>query len=214
MSSSSSTSPDLDQEMDEDSELDLEEYKDAMSASTNTVWSSPWLIQQILKFEGDWQKIHARSSYWRSRIDWYDSVKIYVFTISLSNDPKALHSYINTHLDDPDVQRFFSMSERCNEVRRTRRIRALANFDIKKLRVIRGTSWAIILEYAGTTEDELQEDKWNISRPENKVEPTGEPQPRFQMFCYIREGPGTDKGDNIRHVEDFIGLPTSKQIEE
>lgn len=106
------------------------------------------------------------------------------------------------------------MSEKRSERKKQSRIEALANFDINKLRVIPGTSWAISLEYAGLTTDERQDDKWDLSKPKNEVEPKGEPQPRFQLFCYIREGPGTDGGDNSRHVDEFIGLPTSKQIEE
>jgi hypothetical protein len=106
------------------------------------------------------------------------------------------------------------MSEKRGERKKRERIQALANFDINQLRVIRGTSWAITLEYAGLTTDEHQEDKWDLPRLQNKVEPKGEPQQRFQLFCYIREGPGSEGGSNSRHVDEFIGLPTSKQIEE
>ena len=106
------------------------------------------------------------------------------------------------------------MSAKRSERSKQRRVQALANFDIDKLRVIPGTSWLISLEYAGLTTDERQDDKWDIPKLQNKVEPKGVPQPQFQLFCYIREGPGTDSGDNSRYVDEFIGLPTSKQIEE
>ena len=105
------------------------------------------------------------------------------------------------------------MSEK-RRVRKTRkRIQALANFDSKKLRVIPGTSWAISLEYAELTTDERQNDKWSLYKRKNEAEQNGVPQQRFQLFCYIREGPGTDGGGNSRFVDEFIGLPTSKQIE-
>ena len=106
------------------------------------------------------------------------------------------------------------MSERRGERKKQRRIQALASFNINRLRVVPGTSWLISLEYAGLTTDERQDDKWDISNSKNKVETRGVPQPRFQLYCYIREGPGTDGGDNSRHMDEFIGLPTSKQIEE
>ena len=62
-SSSTSESPDFDQEMDEASEL--VEYKKAMSASiTNISDYQLGNIQQGMKFEGDWPKIHSRSSHW------------------------------------------------------------------------------------------------------------------------------------------------------
>ena len=101
-------------------------------------------------------------------------------------------------MDDPDVQNFLSMSEKRNECKTGTHMRALANFDIKKLRVIPGTTWAIILEYVGLTTDEPHEIKWNISNPENDPvnvsKPKGEPQPRFQMFCYSI-GEGLDAGE-------------------
>jgi len=137
-----------------------------------------------------------------------------MFEINLTTDATTPNRYVDTHVDDPDVQRFFSMSEKRSERKKQRRVQDLANFDINQLRVFPGTSWLISLEYAGLTTDERQDDKWDIPKPKSKVEPKGEPQPRFQLFCYIREGPGTDGGDNSRHVDEFIGLPTSKQIEE
>jgi len=106
------------------------------------------------------------------------------------------------------------MSEKRSERKKQRRIQALTDFDINKLRIVPGTSWCISLEYAGLTTDERHDAKWGAFKAENEVEHKGKPQPRFQLFCYIREGPGTDGGDNSRHVDEFIGLPTSKQIEE
>jgi hypothetical protein len=112
------------------------------------------------------------------------------------------------------VQRFLSIAEKRGESKPGLRRQALANFDINKLRVIPGTAWAIILEYAGLSTDERQDSKWKTPTSTNEVEPKGVPRQQFQLFCYIRKGPGTDGGDNSRHVEDFVGLPTSKQIEE
>ena len=167
-----------------------------------------------MKFEGDWPKILSRSSYRWSRIDWYDSVKIYVFQDYTHNWRHALNSYIDTHVEDPDVKHFFSFSEKRRERKKIERIQALANFNINELCVIPGTSWAIILEYAGLTTDERPEDKWDLPRTQDEVERNGVAQQRFQLFCYIREGPGTDAGDNSRHIDEFVGLPTSNQIEE
>lgn len=136
------------------------------------------------------------------------------FKITLTADGTPLNSYIDTHADDPDVKHFFSFSEKRRERKKIKRIQALANFNINNLRVIPRTSWAIILEYAGLTTDKRPEDKWDLPRSQDEVEPEGVAQQRFQLFCYIREGPGTDGGDNSRHMDEFIGLPTSKQIEE
>ena len=136
------------------------------------------------------------------------------FKITLTADGTPLNSYIDTHADDPDVKHFFSFSEKRRERKKIKRIQALANFNINNLRVIPGTSWAIILEYAGLTTDKRPEDKWDLPRSQDEAEPEGVAQQRFQLFCYIREGPGTDGGDNSRHMDEFIGLPTSKQIEE
>ena len=112
------------------------------------------------------------------------------------------------------MKHFFSISEKHNKRRARKHIQALANFDIKKLRVIPGTSWVILLEYAGLTTDERQDDKWNVYKHKKEVESKGPPRQRFQLFCYVREGPGTHGGDNPRHLNEVIGLPTSKQIEE
>jgi len=101
------------------------------------------------------------------------------------------------------------MSEKRRERAKEKREQALASFDINKLIVSPGTSWYISLQYAGLTTD-----KWYIPGSKKKVEPQGNPQQQFQLFCYIREKPGLYGGDNSRHVEEFIGLPTSKQIEE
>lgn len=88
-----------------------------------------------------------------------------MFKINLTTDATPLNRYIDTHVDDPDVQRFFSMSEKRSERKKQRRVQDLANFDINKLRVIPGTSWLISLEYAGLTTDERQDDKWDIPKP-------------------------------------------------
>ena len=106
------------------------------------------------------------------------------------------------------------MSEKRSERAKESRRQALANFDINKLHVFPGTSWFISLEYAGLTTDKRSDEKWNRPGSKKDVEPQGNPQQQFKLFCYIREGPGLYGGDNARHVDDFIGLPTSKQIEE
>jgi hypothetical protein len=96
-----------------------------------------------------------------------------------------------------------------------RRAQALANFDAKKLRMIPGTSWYFELEFSGMTTDERPDDKLDLPKPPRKI-PEGPPQQTFQIFCYIREGPGTPNhgGENSRYAEEFIGQPTAKQIEE
>jgi hypothetical protein len=61
------------------------------------------------------------------------------------------NSYIDTHVDDPDVQYFFKMSEKRSERAKEKRKQALADFDINNLSVAPGTSWYISLEYMGLT---------------------------------------------------------------
>jgi len=65
------------------------------------------------------------------------------------------------------------------------------------------------------TTDERPEDKWDIPKPQRKL-PEGPPQETYQIFCYIREGPGTPSHgeENSRYSEEFVGVPTSKQVEE
>ncbi|KAF8884887.1 hypothetical protein CPB84DRAFT_1788774 [Gymnopilus junonius] len=128
--------------------------------------------------------------------------------------------YISTHIDDPDVQIFLSESNKRGAIQKEERKKVLAEFDIKKLKIQFGAAWLISLEYAGLTTDPRLDDNWSLPEdpdPEEGTQAPGlteEPRQKFQMFCYIREGPGTEDGTNSRHVAEFIGLPTSKQIED
>lgn len=81
--------------------------------------------------------------------------------------------------------------------------------------MIPGTSWYFELEFSGMTTDERPSDKLNLPKPPRNI-PGEPPQQTFQIFCYIREGPGTPthEGETSRYAEEFIGQPTAKQIEE
>jgi hypothetical protein len=83
-------------------------------------------------------------------------------------------SYISSHPDDPNVQRFFSLSLKRDARDKERRAQALANFDAKKLRMIPGTSWYFELEFSGMTTDERPDDKLDIPKPLRKI-PEGPP---------------------------------------
>ncbi|KDR80064.1 hypothetical protein GALMADRAFT_116635 [Galerina marginata CBS 339.88] len=127
--------------------------------------------------------------------------------------------YINTHIDDPNVKKF--LSESTNRQRRVKeeRRRALATFDVNRLHVEPRSAWLVSLEYSGLTTDPRLDDTWDIpgsssaGSSSNGGEAKDEPQQTFQLFCYIRDGPGEEGGDNSRHIEEFVGLPTSQQIE-
>ncbi|KAF8960311.1 hypothetical protein BDZ97DRAFT_1317235 [Flammula alnicola] len=117
--------------------------------------------------------------------------------------------YISTHVDDPNVQRFFELSGKRNARQKDKRQQVLESFDPSKLGVQPGTTWLIALEYSGLTTDERIDDNWVPKKPgekEKSKDPKEEPQQTFQLFCYIREGPGTDGGDNSRHIEDLEKL--------
>ncbi|KIM46889.1 hypothetical protein M413DRAFT_440461 [Hebeloma cylindrosporum] len=95
--------------------------------------------------------------------------------------------YLTNHPEDPNVQRFFSLS---------------LKHDVRD-------------EERRMTTDERPADKFKLPKPVRKV-PEGPPQKSFQIFCFVREGPGTPSngGENSRYAEEFIGTPTAKQIED
>ena len=133
--------------------------------------------------------------------------------------------YVSMHLDDPDVQTFLRESKKRVANQKEERRKALAEFDIDKLEIDFAAVWLISLEYAGLTTDPKLDDDWDledVDDPETEAAPASdsdsekesEPKQKFQLYCYIRDGPDADDGMNSRHIEEFIGLPTSKQVEE
>jgi len=74
------------------------------------------------------------------------------------------------------------------------------------------------LEYSGLTTDERWDDSWGVddeeSRKARQEELKAPARQTFTLHCYIREGPeAISGGDDSRFSEQFMGLPTSKQVE-
>ncbi|KAF8155611.1 hypothetical protein B0H34DRAFT_714033 [Crassisporium funariophilum] len=116
--------------------------------------------------------------------------------------------FITMNPDHPDVKKFFAETAGSDEKRKQDRIDA-QTFDLSTLSVQPGTAWLISLEYSGlSTEKTIGVDKEELERLSRE-----QPQHTFQLFCYIKEGPGTDGGDNFRTMEEFVGMPNSRQVE-
>jgi len=127
--------------------------------------------------------------------------------------------YINTHADDPLVKKYFSSSSKSAARKKEKRKQAVANFDPSTLRIQFNSAWLVSLEYSGLTSEERWDDKWNFEdeagKKEREEQLKAPPQQTFQIYCYIREGPeAIGGGDDSRHVEEYIGLPTSQQVED
>ncbi|CAA7264345.1 unnamed protein product [Cyclocybe aegerita] len=124
--------------------------------------------------------------------------------------------FITENADHPDVVRFFQVSEKRSSGVKEKRAQAAAAFDPTKLKIQYGATWVVSLEYSGLTTEERLDDKLYRTEEEAKAreeELQGPAKATFQLFCYIREGPEVRRADT-RYMKEFVGLPTSAQIEE
>jgi len=135
----------------------------------------------------------------------------------------SLHfgSYLNGHSDDPRVRAYFAAAVKHAECRNRKQKEVVASFDPSKLEIHHGAAWLVSLEYSGLTSDEQWNDKWNFGdedgskKKKREEERSAPPKQTFQLYCYIREGPEAGSGgDDSRHFEDFVGLPTWQQVRE
>lgn len=76
--------------------------------------------------------------------------------------------------------------------------------------------WLITLSFVGMSNEARGDstwpgvpmDKWADSLPKN-----GEPAQIFHLSCLIKDSQLEDESGDYRYVEDFVGLPTTKEVE-
>lgn len=111
-------------------------------------------------------------------------------------------------MDDPDVQRMLGSATGAYDKLEAERMNIRNTVDFSALPVEEHTLWVVQIHFAG-----LQAASGaNVNRRNAGQSQEGS-QPTFNMYCYIRVGPGMEHG-SYRTMSDFVGLPSSKQVEE
>lgn len=89
----------------------------------------------------------------------------------------------------------------------------LSTFDVKKLRVQPNSIWLILLSFIGMSNQENTGSTWpglDTSDLTSSYPKNGEPAQIFHLYCLVKDN---DPDGDYRYIEDFVGLPTSQQVE-